>query len=96
MYLAFKCLGAINTFEWVVMPFGLKNTRPTYQRAMNFFFLNMIGKFMEVYIDDIIVKWDEVSHLDYLDGAFIRMDKYHLNPFKYAFVMDYISRVEWL
>ena len=27
---AFKCPGSIGTFEWVVMPFGLKNTGVTY------------------------------------------------------------------
>lgn len=35
---AFRCPGAIGTFEWLIMPFGLKNGRATYQRAMNFTF----------------------------------------------------------
>ncbi|XP_056159547.1 uncharacterized protein LOC130135144 [Syzygium oleosum] len=56
---AFRCPGAIGTFEWLVMPFGLKNAGATYQRAMNFIFHDMIGEFMEVYIDDIIVKSDQ-------------------------------------
>ena len=45
---AFRCLGAIGTFQWVVMPFGLKNARPTYQRPKNTIFYNLIGKRMEV------------------------------------------------
>lgn len=28
---AFRCLGSIGTFEWVVMSFGLKNVGSTYQ-----------------------------------------------------------------
>ena len=35
---AFRCLGAIGLFEWVVMTFGLKNAGATYQRAMNYIF----------------------------------------------------------
>lgn len=53
---AFGCHGAIGTFTWIVMPFSLKNGRTTYQRAMNFIFHDMIDDFMEVYMDNIIVK----------------------------------------
>ena len=57
----FRCLGALGVFEWVVMPFELKNTRVTYQRAMNAIFHNLIGKNMEVYIDNVVVKSVDVS-----------------------------------
>lgn len=45
----FGCLGAIGTFEWVSMTFGLKNAGVTYQRAINKFFYDIIRKFMEAY-----------------------------------------------
>ena len=53
---AFRCPGALGLYEWVVMTFGLKNTRATYQRAMNFMFHDLIGQLVEIYIDDVMVK----------------------------------------
>lgn len=58
------------------MPFGLKNAGATYQRAMNAIFHELIGKNMEVYIDDVIVKSHGVDqHLTDLEQAFKRMMK---------------------
>ena len=85
---AFRCPGSIGTFEWVVMPFGLKNAGATYQRAMNLIFHDMIGKFMEVYIDDVVFKSQDFNtHLKNLEKAFLRMRKHKLkmNPLKCAF-----------
>ena len=39
-----------------VMPFRLKNARVAYRRLVNKMFKEMIGKTMEVYIDDMLVK----------------------------------------
>ena len=69
------------------MPFELKNVRATYQRAMNLIFHNLIGKNMEVYIDDVVVKWgDFPQHLVDLEQSFIRMRHHSLkmNSAKYA------------
>lgn len=50
-----------------VMSFGLKNVGTTYQRLVNKMFENLIGKTMEVYIDDILVKSvkeeEQLTHL---------------------------------
>ena len=52
----FRCPGHVGLFEWIVMTFGLKNAATTYQRAMNYVFHELIGKIMEIYIDDVVVK----------------------------------------
>ena len=83
-----RCPGALGCYEWIMMPFGLKNVGACYQRAMNYMFHDFIGKFMHVYIDDIVVKSSaEKDHLDHLQRTFERMRKYGLkmNPLKYAF-----------
>lgn len=51
---AFTC--PWGTFYWNVMPFGLKNTGATYQRAMTTIFHDMMHTFMEDYVDDILAK----------------------------------------
>jgi hypothetical protein len=38
------------------MTFGLKNAGATYQWAMNYIFHEFIGKIIEIYIDDVVVK----------------------------------------
>ena len=44
------------TYCYKVMPFGLKNAGATYQRMVTKMFEHMIGKTVEVYINDILVK----------------------------------------
>uniref|UniRef100_A0A2N9FU44 Uncharacterized protein n=1 Tax=Fagus sylvatica TaxID=28930 RepID=A0A2N9FU44_FAGSY len=43
-------------FCYKVMPFGLKNAGATYQRLMNKMFHHQIGRNVEVYVDDMLVK----------------------------------------
>ena len=48
-----------------VMPFGLKNTGATYHRLVNQMFSKQIGRNVEVYMDDMLVKGKEKEeHLD--------------------------------
>ena len=44
------------TYCYRVMPFGIKNAEANYQRLVNRMFQKQIGTFMEVYIDDMLVK----------------------------------------
>ena len=54
-----------------VMPFGLKNVRATYQRLVNQIFNKQIGRNIEVYVDDMLVKSkEEEDHLDDLKEMF--------------------------
>ena len=73
-----------------VMPFGLKNTRATYQRLVNHMFFHQIGRNVKVYVDDMLVKGnDEANHLDSLKETFSTLCKYNmkLNPTKCVFTV---------
>ena len=47
-------------FCYNVMSFGLKNAGATYQRLVTKMFRPLLGKTMEVYIDDMLVKSKEL------------------------------------
>ncbi|KAK1683852.1 hypothetical protein QYE76_044700 [Lolium multiflorum] len=85
---AFRVPGAVGLFEYVVMTFGLKNAGATYQRAMNYIFHDLIGKLVEIYIDDVVVKSVSMEgHLGDLRRVLDRTRKFGLrmNPKKCAF-----------
>ena len=70
------------------MSFRLKNAGATYQRLVNKMFAEKIGKTMEVYIDDMLVKsLKATDHVHDLREAFDVLQKYQmkLNPTKCAF-----------
>ena len=52
----------LRVYCYIVMPFGLKNARTTYQHAMNTIFYEHIHKTVESYVDDMIVKSRNKSH----------------------------------
>ena len=71
-----------------VMPFGLKNARATYQRMVTKIFRPLIGKSMEVYIDDMLIISKECpDHIRHLQEVFelLRKHSMKLNPLKCAF-----------
>ena len=66
----------------------MKNAGATYHRLVSMMFKEMIGKTMEVYIDDMLVKRlkaiDHVAHLEETFGI-IRRHRMTLNPSKCIF-----------
>ena len=70
------------------VPFSLKNARSTYQRMMTKMFEPQLGKNVEVYIDDMVVKSKLVSkHVKDLTSIFeiLREHKLRLNASKCSF-----------
>ena len=62
-----------------VMPFILKNTGATYQRAAIALFHDMMHKEVEVYVDDMMVKSEmREKHFEALDKFLARLEKYNL------------------
>ena len=78
----------IKNYHYKVMPFGLKNAGSTYQRMMTRMFEPQLGKNIEIYIDDMVVKSKVVSeHLRDLDSTFgvLRKHKLRLSASKCSF-----------
>ena len=68
---------------YIVMPFGLKNARATYQRMDTTLLHDMMHNEVEVYVDDMIVKSkDRKGHIINLRKFFKRIKEYRLrlNP----------------
>jgi hypothetical protein len=66
-------------FEHVVVTFGLKNAGATYQHAMNYIFNDLIGKLVEIYIDDVVLKSLSIGgHLRDLRQVFERTRRFGL------------------
>ena len=75
-------------FCYKVTPFDLKNAGAIYQRLVNHIFCPQIGRNVEVYVDDMLVKSArEMQHLDDLQETFdtLRQYKMKLNQRKCAF-----------
>ena len=78
----------IGNFHYKVMSFGLKNAGSTYQRMITRMFESQLGKNIEIYIDDMVVKSKMVSkHLWDLRAIFeiLRKYKLRLNASKCSF-----------
>ena len=77
-----------------VMPFSLKNARATYQRLVTKIFRPLLGKTLEVYIDDMLVKSKErFDHTKHLQEAFELLRKYNMKlyPLKCVFIVNWAN-----
>ena len=75
-------------FCYKVMSFGLKNAGATFQRLMNKMFAHQLGRNVQVYVDDMLVKSvRENDHLSDLQETFDTIRSYNmkLNPSKCVF-----------
>ena len=75
-------------FCYTTMPFGRKNADATYQRCMQACLMDQIGRNVQVYVDDIVIKtWDGATLLDDLRETFAALKRYSikLNPTKCVF-----------
>src|SRR3954471_18625404 len=75
-------------FYYNTMPFGMKNACATYQRCMQACLKDQIGRNVQVYVDDIVIKTREARTLiDDLRETFDNLDRYKIkiNPEKCAF-----------
>ena len=78
----------VGNYYYKMMPFGLKNAGSTYQRMMTRMFESLLGKNIEIYIDDMVVKSKMVlEHLRDLQVVFeiLRSYKLRLNASKCSF-----------
>ena len=66
-------------YQWNVLPFGLKNSAATYQRAMSTV-VQPMSDFACAYIDDLAIfsdTWEE--HLNHVEEAFKRLENFNFS-----------------
>ncbi|GKC23545.1 reverse transcriptase domain-containing protein [Tanacetum coccineum] len=75
-------------YWYTKMPFALKNAGATYQRMVDKAFNKQVGRNIEVYVDDLVIKsHTETEMLRDMDETFRTLRKINmkLNPKKYTF-----------
>jgi len=81
-------------YDWIVMPFGLKNVTSTFTKTMLEVFKDLGSKFLKVFVDDLNVhneSWEE--HLQHLGVVLYKLREVNLklNPNKCYFATKSIT-----
>ncbi|GJY51082.1 reverse transcriptase domain-containing protein [Tanacetum coccineum] len=78
-------------FCYTKMPFGLKNAKATYQRLVDTIFEGQIGRNLEAYVDDMVIKSKtEPEMIKDVEETLLKLKKVNmkLNPKKCSFGME--------
>jgi hypothetical protein len=75
-------------YDWIVMPFGMKNATSTFTCTMTEIFGAYMDRFLKVFVDDLnihILTWDE--HLEHIRFVLMKLKEvnFKLNPDKCEF-----------
>jgi len=83
-------------FEYLVMPFGLRNAPSVFQRFVQDIFSDIIGSFVQVYLDDIIIySNNEKEHIKHVrivlqllinNGLYAKLEKCDFHVTKTTFL----------
>ncbi|MBE6494448.1 MAG: RNA-directed DNA polymerase [Methanosphaera stadtmanae] len=65
-------------FEYLVMPFGLRNAPSIFQRFVQDIFSNVIGVYVQIYIDQIIIYSKNEEHVKQVSYVLLKLIKNRL------------------